>query len=138
MSIDKIHGKDITPETIWMCRQNIPELIDQDAIQEFGLDEEQAERMRKILLVRGVNKWFFARRRFIDLKHQVKDMLQQARFQYEDMDMKDKKEVYKILQHINEKMQNIAKLPRWIEWGTTITHDWNKIESNIIIKGKKC
>lgn len=134
----KVHGKEITPETIWMCRQNLPELVVQDCIKEFNFTEEQAEKLRFILMIRGVNKWLYARRKFINLKHQVKDVMQQARFQYFDLKQTDKKEIFKILEKINAEMQNIAKLPRWIEFPKTITHNWDKIEEGIIIKGRHC
>jgi len=35
-------------------------------------------------------------------------------------------------------MQEIAKLPRWIEWPKTTSRRWNKIEPLIEIKGKRC
>ncbi len=47
-----------------------------DAAKEFNLTKEQTERMRLILLYRGVNKWLYCRRLLIDFKHQVKDLLE--------------------------------------------------------------
>ncbi len=131
--LDTIHGKNVNPETIWMYRQNIPELVVQDAVKEFNLTEEQTERMRLILLYRGVNKWLYCRRLFIDFKHQVKDMLKNE----SNKSIKNKEKI-NLLHYINAELQHIAKQPRWIEWPITITHDWDKIESQIIIKGKKC
>lgn len=93
-------------------------------------DEEDAEKMRRILLARGVNKWFYARREFIRLKHDVKDMLKSKESPY------DRKDVHKVIEIIYSRMQNIARLPRWIWWPITITHKWKKIEDNIIIKGR--
>jgi hypothetical protein len=87
--------------------------------------------MRMILLARGVNKWFFARREFIRLKHQVKEMLKSKQYPYND------KKVHKTIENIYVRMQNIAKLPRWIWWPTTITHKWKKIEDRIIIRGRR-
>ena len=67
----------INPKTIWSVKQNNPNLIVQDCVKEFNLDEKQAEKLRYILLIRGVNKWLFARRKFIQLKHKVKDLMKQ-------------------------------------------------------------
>lgn len=127
---DRIDLDNINPNNIQSCRQNIPELIVRDCIREFNFDEEQAERLRMILLARGVNKWFFARREFIRLKHQVKEMLKSDQYPYND------KKVHRTVGKIYVRMQNIAKLPRWIWWPATITHKWKKIESKIIIKGR--
>lgn len=120
----------LNPETIWSFRQNIPELIVRDCIREFNLDDEQAEKLRIILLARGVNKWFYARREFLRLKHDVKDMLKSKELPYND------KEVHKIIQDIYVKMQNIAKMSRWIEWPRTVTHQWKNIEKDIEVKGR--
>ena len=127
---DRIDLDNINPYNIQSYRQNIPELIVRDCIREFNLDEEQAERLRIILLARGTSKWFFARREFIRLKHQVKEMLKSNQYPYND------KKVHRVVQKIYVRMQNIAKLPRWIWWPITITHKWKKIEEKIIIKGR--
>ena len=127
---DMIDLDDINPHNIQSCRQNIPELIVRDCIREFDLDEEEAERMRMILLVRGVNKWFYARRQFIKLKQEVKEMLKRAEYPYND------KRIHRTVEKIYVKMQNITKLSRWIWWPITITHKWKKIEDKIIIKGR--
>lgn len=129
--MDTVRGKEITPTTIWMCRQNIPELVVQDAINELGLNEQQAERLRMILLYRGVNKWLYARRLLIDFKHKVKDRLNQEIHNYNDPD------TINLLHWVNAGLQNIAKLPRWVEWPKTVTHDWSKIEREIVVKGRR-
>ena len=113
------------PNTIWMARQNNPELVVQDLKKALGLDEQQCQIVRYSLMIRGVNKWLLARRRFIKLKHEVKDMMR------ENPDIK-------LLQHINEKMQNIAKMPRWVEFPPTTTQNWRKIEEEIFIQGRHC
>lgn len=120
----------LTPKNIQSCRQNIPELIVRDCIKEFDLDDEQAEKLRMILLVRGVNKVFYARRQLIKLKHEVKEMLNSKEFPYND------KKIHRVVEKIYVKMQNIAKISRWIYWPKTITHKWNNIEKKIIIKGR--
>ena len=43
---------------------------------------------------------------------------------------------WKLLQKINQKMQNIAKTPRWVEFPKTVTHNWKTIEKGIVVKGK--
>ena len=126
---DRIGLYNINHHNIQSCRQNIPELIVRDCMREFDFDEEQAERLRAILLARGVNKWFYARREFIRLKHQVKEMLKSTKYPYSD------KKVHRTVEKIYVRMQGIAKLPRWIWWPITITHKWKKIEDKIIIKG---
>lgn len=119
----------LNSNTIWSFRQNIPELIVNDCIKEFNLDDEEVEKLRIILMARGVNKWFYARREFIKLKHEVKEMLKSA---------KDDKKVHRIIEKIYVKMQNIAKMPRHVEWPRTVTHKWENIERDIEIKGKHC
>lgn len=127
---DKIDLNGIDPHNIQSYRQNIPELIVRDCIREFNLDDKQAERLRIILLARGVNKWFYVRREFVRLRHQVKEMLESSEYPY------NKREVHRVIEKIYVRMQNIAKLPRWIWWPITITHKWKKIEEKIIIKGR--
>lgn len=119
----------LDPNTIWSFRQDIPELIVQDCIKEFNLDDEQAEKLRIILMARGVNKWMLVRRQFIKLKLQIKEMLK---------DKKDDKKVYRAVQQIYVKMQNMARMPRWVKWPNTTTHKWKNIEKDIEIKGKHC
>ncbi len=120
---------EMNEKTIWSVRQNNPELVVRDCIEEFGFNEKQCEALRFILMKRGVNKWLFARRKFIKLKHEVKEMLKKV---------KPKSKEWWQLRHINERMQNIAKLPRWIEFPSTTTHNWKNIEAQIKIRGKHC
>ncbi len=121
----------LNPETIWSFRQNIPELIVQDCIKEFNFDDEQTEKLRIILMARGVNKWMFARREFIKLKHEVLYMLKSKESPY------DRKDVHRVIEKIYVKMQKIARIPRWIKWPNTITHKWKNIEKDIEVKGKQ-
>ena len=121
--------EEITPVTIWNSKQNHPEYVVRDCQIEFGLTEEQCEKLRFILMNRGVNKWLYARRKFIALKHDIKRMMKEA----------DKKsDSYYILCHINESMQNISKMPRWIEWNKHIHRKMKKNEQEVIVKGKRC
>lgn len=61
----------VDEKTIWQSKQNHPELVVQDCKMEFGLNAEQCERLRFILLNRGINKWLYARRLFIKLKDNI-------------------------------------------------------------------
>lgn len=111
-----------TPRSIWSSRQNHPELVVRDAVEAFGLSNDQAEHLRFILMNRGVNKWLLARWRFIQLKHDVKAMLKAST---------PRTPHHRLLQRINERMQHIAKAPRWVEWPR---HVHRKMPNNI----RKC
>lgn len=115
----------INERTIWNSQQNHPELVVQDCIKEFNLSEEQAKKLRFILMNRGVNKWLYCRIMFIKLKHIAKEMKKQ--------NPKDRN-----IMLIQEKMQNIAKTPRWVEWGTHIHKRMANNIKDIIIKGHHC
>lgn len=132
MTDKEFNINDIDHNNIWSVRQNIPELIVQDCIKEFKLTEDQAEKLRMILLIRGVNKWLYARREFIKLKHEVKEMLKSKEYPFND------KNVHVIIEKIYVKMQHIAKMPRYIIWPKSITHKWSNIENKIVIKGRHC
>ena len=127
---DRIDLDSINYHNIQSYRQNIPELIVRDCIREFDFDEEEIETMRMILLARGVNKTFYVRRRFIKLKQEVKEMLKSKEYPYND------RKVHKTVENIYVKMQDIAKLSRWVWWPMTITHKWKKIEDKVIIRGR--
>ena len=62
---------DVSPENIWQFKQNKPSLVIKD-MEEFGIAPEITE---KVLLARGVNKWLFARRDIIHLKHDIKKQI---------------------------------------------------------------
>ena len=120
---------EINEKTIWGSQQNHPELVVQDCKKEFGLTEEQCEKLRFILMNRGINKWLYARIKFIDLKHEVKDMLKASKM---------KSPEYYLLQKINAGMQNIAKMPRWVEWGKHRHKNMRNNEREIVVKGASC
>ena len=115
----------IDENTIWNSKQNHPELIIQDCVKEFNLSVEQSKKLRFILMNRGVNKWFFARYKFINLKHEIKKLKKE--------NLNDKNIAY-----IQEKMQNIAKTPRWIEWDVHIHKKMSKNIQKVKIRGKHC
>lgn len=111
--------------TIWNSQQNHPELVVKDCIKEFKLSDKHVKKLRFILMNRGINKWLYARYLFIRLKHEVKKLKLE--------NPKDKNVAY-----IQEKMQNIARTPRWVEWGTHIHKKMKKNIEEVIIKGKHC
>jgi len=117
--------KKFNPQTIWNARQNNPELVVQDLKEEFDLDEQDCQKVRYSLLIRGVNKWLWARRQIIDLKHQVKEMVK--------ANPKDKN-----LLRIYMRLHEICNLPRWIEWPPMATKNWKKIAEEIYIAGESC
>jgi hypothetical protein len=117
----------VNERTIWNVRQNHPELVVRDCVAAFGLNEEQAVELRRILMFRGVNKWLLARRRFIRLKHNVKALLKEAT---------PRTERHRLLQRINEEMQRIAKMPRWVEWPQHIHRDMDRNEAECIVRGR--
>ena len=120
---------EINEKTIWSSRQNHPELVVQDAKSAFNLTEKQCEELRFMLMNRGINKWLYARTRFIDLKHEIKEHL---------LASVPKTKEYKFLQWLNERMQNIARTPRWVEWGTRVHKKMSENKKDIIIKGRHC
>lgn len=69
---------EVSEKTIWNFRQNNPELIIRDAEEYLGLTEEQCEILRKILLARGVNKWFKVRRDIIAFKKMIKHEIKES------------------------------------------------------------
>jgi hypothetical protein len=117
----------VNERTIWSERQNHPELVVRDAVAAFGLTEDQAQTLRFILMRRGINKWLLARRQFIRLKHEVKDMLKASVIRTER---------HRLLQAINERMQHIAKMPRWVEWPVGTGCHADRDEPLVVVKGR--
>jgi hypothetical protein len=123
----------INEKTIWNSKQNHPELVVQDCRKEFNLSEDQCQKLRFILMNRGINKWLYGRRLFIKLKHKVKSLRAEAIKEFGE-----KHKLVKFIKFIQEKMQNIAKNPRWIEWGTHVHKKMGANEREIVIKGNHC
>ena len=115
---------DMTPTTIWNERQNHPELVVQDCRALLGLTEEQCDVVRRILLRRGVNKWLYARRGLIHLKHWMKERL------------KDPTRVD--FQRAYEWMCHTCRGPRWVEWGRRVHRDMRQNEREVIVRGRPC
>jgi hypothetical protein len=128
---------EINERTIWMSPQNHPEYIIRDCEQEFGLTEKQCEKLRFILMNRGVNKWLYARRKIIHLKHKTKKLLREAQILRENTKNPYTKQYHLTLQAIHSEMQEICKMPRWVEWGK-YHKDMRKNEREIKIKGSHC
>jgi len=129
----------INEKTIWNSQQNHPELVVRDCIKEFNFNEKQCKKLRFIMMKRGINKWLYCRILFIGLKHKIKKELNQMRIEFEkDRKNKNIKWKFNFLNKSNMEMQNIAKTPRWVEWGT---HTHKKMSNNmkdITIKGRHC
>lgn len=122
-------NQEFNERNIWSIRQNNPELVVQDLRNEFGLNDLQCEKVRFILMKRGVNKWLYARRHFIKLKHEIKELLKEK-----EVNSKE----WRFLQWLNERMQNIAKTPRWVEFPAKTSKNWRNIEREIVVKGRHC
>lgn len=116
-------------QDIWNEQQNHPELVVQDCIREFDFSEEQAQRLRFILMRRGVNKWLRNRYLFIELKHRTKELLKS---------LPQKSREYKLVSSIYAPMQHIAKSPRWVEWGTHVHRSMNQNIKECVVRGKPC
>jgi len=114
---------------IWNEKQNHPELVVQDCKEEFNLTEEQCEKLREILMRRGVNKWLRNRYLFINLKHRVKEMLKSYPI---------KSKEYRLIHSIYAPMHQIANSQRWVQWPK---HVHKKMKQNIeecVVRGKSC
>lgn len=66
---------EVSQKTINNFSQNRPELVIQDAARYLGLDEEGQEKLRTILLARGINKWLAVRRDLIAHKINIKNRI---------------------------------------------------------------
>jgi hypothetical protein len=96
-----------------------PELVVQDATTAFALDQAQQEELRAILLKRGINKALLERRRFIALKHKMKERVKTGDFRRRSM------------LAVYEEMQHIAKMPRHVEWGRHVHKSMKNNEKEV-------
>ena len=115
-------------------RQNSPELIIRDAKRLLHLDDDQLEILRRILLARGVNKWFKARRDIIKLKHDIKKQIRAVLGRYKKRNLADKTEL-KLLNTFYERLENICHQPRWVEWPPIA--DPREAEKNLVVRGRE-
>jgi DNA mismatch repair ATPase MutS len=117
---------------IWGVRQNHPELVVNDLQDELNLTPEQCDFVRYTLMKRGINKWLYNRRQFIDLKHRMKEKVKEAyhgKVSYKQL-RKDYEKAY-------AEMHEICNNPRWIEFGS-LHKKMTKCDEEIVIKGKRC
>jgi len=112
---------EVSPKTIWNFRQNNPNLIVEDARKYLKLNTGQCELLRKILLARGVNKWFKVRRDLIAYKKQVKHTLKDIHRQRMD-GRKELKETEKYLMQVRATLRKLCKTDRWQIWPQLYSH----------------
>jgi hypothetical protein len=124
----------VNEKSIWSLKQNHPELVVQDCRREFGLTEQQCDRLREILMERGINKWLLARRQFIALKHDLKKTI----CELQKTKQADARLLRKILLNVYGQMQHICKMPRWVEWPKQVHKHMKKNESLIVVHGRHC
>lgn len=124
----------LSPDTIYSFRQNSPELIIRDAKRMLRLDDDQLEILRRILLARGVNKWFKARRDIIKLKHDIKKQIREVLGRYKKRNPVHKTE-FELLNSFYERLESICHQPRWVEWPRIA--DPREAEKDLIVKGGK-
>jgi hypothetical protein len=122
----------LSPQTINSFRQNSPELIVRDARRMLNLNDEQCEILRQILLARGVNKWFKARRDIIKLQHELKKQIKEFQKKYHKWDPVHKASL-KLLNDFRERLREICHQPRWVEWPKIA--DPREAEKEIVVKG---
>jgi len=112
--------------TIWNERQNHPELIVQDIAIE----------VRESLLRRGVNKWLYARRRIIDLKHSMKETARQIEKRPADLP-KAYRDIRLAYLGAYAELQHICKMPRFVIWGP-LHKKMKRCDREIVTKGQAC
>lgn len=122
----------LSPETINNFRQNSPELVIRDARDILGLNDDQCETLRKILMARGINKWLKARRDIIRLKHDVKADIVKLHSNYRKWCPEDRASI-KLLNSFRERLRRICHQPRWVEWPNIASAA--KAEKQITVKG---
>lgn len=125
-------------QNIWCLKENHPELVVQDCRREFHLSEIECDRLREILLERGVNKWLYCRLLFLDLKHEIKASLRIVT-DYEDArHIRPHSRMWYLLQELNNRMQQIAKTPRFVVWGRKPHRHMKNNKKEIVVKGRHC
>lgn len=123
----------LSPDTIYSFRQNSPELIIRDAKRMLHLDDEQLEVLRRILLARGVNKWFKARRDIIKLKHALKMRIREVLSRYKKWNPVHKIELA-LLNYFYARLESICHQPRWVEWPPIA--DSREAEKMLVVKSR--
>jgi len=115
---------EVTPKNIWNFRQNNPELVVNDARIYLGLNEKQCDILRKILLARGVNKWFKVRRDLIAYKKLIKHQIVAVQNQRRMMPQLSKqlKPLHLTLSKIRSDLRAMCKTDRWQIWPKLGSH----------------
>jgi hypothetical protein len=124
----------LSPDTIYSFRQNSPELIVRDAKRMLHLDDDQLEILRRILLARGVNKWFKARRDIIKSKLEIKKRIRAVLGRYKKWNPVHKIELA-LLNDFYGQLESICHQPRWVEWPRIA--DPREAEKMLVVKGAK-
>ena len=124
------HG--LSPETINNFRQNSPQLIIEDARRFLGLDAAACDKLREILLARGVNKWLKARRDLIALKCELKRGIHGILATGVKGNAAQKGNL-KALMQVQGRIRAICHQPRWVEWPPLRTAA--KCDDKLVVKG---
>jgi DNA mismatch repair ATPase MutS len=117
----------VEPANIWNYKQNYPSLVVEDIIEVFNLqsDPQAKEKIEKILMARGVNKWLKCRKDIIRLKHAWlkrinKTIQEQIDLKKEPTNIKKINKRFKnrgVLEALNtcrQEVRNICHSPRWV------------------------
>lgn len=114
---------EVTPVTINNMMQNNPELIVTDAARYLGLNREQQDVLRQILLARGVNKWLKVRRDLIAYKKVLKHKLKEVDAQR--LEARQAGQYHKaagllaglkVLIEVRSTLRKLCHTSRWILW----------------------
>ena len=111
---------EVSSSNIWNYPQNKPSLITRDFYDLYGIPQLDSAR---ILMSRGVFKWFAGRRKLLKLKESIKAELKlrymSANEFKKNMESTNSKDFYmnkgaiKALEHVLKEIQAIGHAPRW-------------------------
>ena len=125
----------LSPETINNFRQNSPELVIRDAKEMLGLDDDQCNVLKNILLARGINKWLKARLDIIKLKNDIKDEIVELQKIYQKWNPAHK-QTMRILTRVRSDIRAICHQNRWVEWANIASAEKAR-KRGFIIRGKR-
>ena len=110
---------EVSSENVWNFPQNKPSLITRDFLELYGIPQLDSAR---ILMARGVFKWFAGRRKLLKLKEKIKVELKQ-RYGESEAFKKDplatpkdfymNKGAVKALERVLKEISEIGHAPRW-------------------------
>lgn len=129
---NKITEQLISKKTIYAEKQNYPELVVEDIINDLipCINADYIDDMRNhlyaILLKRGINKWLFVRKLVIRLKKKYQYKIRELQELQTDSNLTQKeywklKGELKAYCEIRKELQLLANTPRWIIW------NWKKV-----------